>query len=314
MPELPEVEVVRAGLAQNILPCQIKTVRVKDQRSLRRYRGSANSFIDYLTESRIVDICRRGKYLWLLLADQHQQLKDTALVMHLGMSGQLLLKKKDFPPEKHQKIFCDLTLTQGRSIQLRFIDQRIFGGMYLDPLLPVKDRQGQPCPGASKSQTNRALLPASLSHLGRDPLDPYFSLEEFCQKVLRSRSAIKRLLLDQSLLSGVGNIYADEALWQAKLHYGRPGKSLSKEQCQLLLTAVKTVMLKALQAGGTSFDALYVNVNGQSGYFDRSLQAYSQQGKPCSRCLSEGQTSLIQREPFMNRSSYRCPRCQVLDP
>ena len=113
------------------------------------------------------------------------------------------------------------------------------------------------------------------------------------------------MLLDQTVISGVGNIYADEALWRARLYGGRVADGISRPKLRELLTAVSDVMGEALAVGGTSFDALYVNVNGQSGYFERSLNAYGRAGQPCRRC---GQ--MMRRESFMNRSSYFCPRCQ----
>lgn len=310
MPELPEVEVVRRGLAQHCIDCRIADVQVLDARSLRRFAPGAPEFIRQLQGLTIADCARRGKYMWLVLADDAGNLLDDALVIHLGMSGQVLLKDAAMPVEKQLKIVMELHRKDQKPLQLRFVDQRIFGGMFLDPLVPTLDEDGEPVPAASSSKLGLSLIPRSVAHIARDPFDPQFDLQRFRTKLLKTSSGIKRLLLDQSVISGIGNIYADEALCRAKIHYAKPAHSLTLAQTKALVEAAREVMHTALSAGGTSFDALYVNVNGESGYFDRSLNAYGQAGKPCSRCLENGNTSLIVREPFMNRSSFRCPRCQ----
>lgn len=310
MPELPEVEVVRRGITQNLLNSTIHSVEVLDPRSLRRHFGGTHDFSARLAGCSVVDVARRGKYLWLLLRDTSGDLLDEALVVHLGMSGQILLKTADFPDEKHLKIRCVVRRPGGEMIQLRFVDQRIFGGMFLSPLIAVHDESGKLTPASAASTLAEPLIPQSVAHIARDPLDPYFSEQEFRAKLRKTSSGIKRLLLDQSVISGVGNIYADEALWFAKLHYAKPAHRLTLPQTRTLLEGIRQVMGQALEAGGTSFDALYVNVNGESGYFDRSLNAYGQAGKPCRRCAKLGRTSMIVREPFMNRSSFRCPYCQ----
>lgn len=321
MPELPEVETVRAGIVERALGAEIESVVVHDIRSIRRYAGDAHQFVEELTGAVIVDAARRGKYLWLVLAPRHcaaggiEKISDLsqippALVIHLGMSGQVLFKDSTFAADKHLKITLGLKLNDGSATELRFVDQRIFGGMFLDEWMHTTDAAGELIPSASRSNLGLPVVPRAVSHIARDPLDPNFSYADFRTKLRKTSSGIKRLLLDQSVISGVGNIYADEALWRAKLHYNKPAKSLTAAQSRTLVDAVSDVMQQALVAGGTSFDALYVNVNGQSGYFDRSLHAYGQAGKPCVRCLEAGKTSIIVREPFMNRSSYRCPRCQ----
>ncbi|WP_346844112.1 bifunctional DNA-formamidopyrimidine glycosylase/DNA-(apurinic or apyrimidinic site) lyase [uncultured Rothia sp.] len=310
MPELPEVEVVRRGLAHHCVGSRIADVRVLDARSLRRFAPGVSEFLRQLEGLMIVDCARRGKYMWLVLADEMGNLLDDALVIHLGMSGQVLLKDAAMPVEKHLKIVMELYRKDQKPLQLRFVDQRIFGGMFLDQLVPTLGEGGEPVPAASSSKLGLSLIPRSVAHIARDPLDSLFDIKLLRKKLLKTSSGIKRLLLDQSVISGVGNIYADEALWRAKLHYAKPARSLSLTQTKELVNAAQDVMHTALDAGGTSFDALYVNVNGESGYFDRSLNAYGQAGKPCSRCLDNGKSSLIVREPFMNRSSYRCPVCQ----
>jgi formamidopyrimidine-DNA glycosylase len=150
-----------------------------------------------------------------------------------------------------------------------------------------------------------ADLPPEIAHIARDPLDPEFDEDAFIPRVRRSASSIKRLLLTQTVISGVGNIYADEALWLARIHGERPGTRMTAAQVRSVLEAARAVMGAALQQGGTSFDALYVNVNGDSGYFERSLEVYGREDEPCSRCGTP-----IRRVAFMNRSSYFCPRCQ----
>lgn len=320
MPELPEVEVVRRGLAGHTLGARIEKATVVDGRSVRRHLAGPVDFVDQLEGAVIADVCRRGKYLWLLLAQDEQaaaagQVENLGLVIHLGMSGQVLLKDPAMSREKHQKVVLHLEGASDETgaaaeLDMRFVDQRIFGGMYLDTLVATENRAGQPVPAASSSALGLALIPASVAHIARDPLDAHFEFADFRERMLKTSTAVKKLLLDQSAISGVGNIYADEALWRARLHYAKPAKTVTAAQARELVDAATAVMRDALAAGGTSFDALYVNVNGESGYFDRSLNAYGQAGQPCPRCLGAGRTSIMVREPFGGRSSYRCPHCQ----
>lgn len=275
MPELPEVEVVRLGIAAHGVGHMITAATVHDARSVRRHLAGGFDFEDKLANATIVSARRRGKYLWLALDS------DDALVIHLGMSGQVLVQKPGAPPEKHLKITIDLDDGQ----QLRFVDQRIFGGMFIS--------------------ADGADLPDEIAHIARDPMDLEFDIDAFATRLRRRKTGIKRALLDQSLISGIGNIYADEALWLAKLHFARPTDTMRRPEIDRLVTAARDVMTAALGQGGTSFDALYVNVNGQAGYFDRSLHAYGRVGLPCDRCGTP-----IGRDSFMNRSSFTCPRCQ----
>ncbi|WP_435771185.1 bifunctional DNA-formamidopyrimidine glycosylase/DNA-(apurinic or apyrimidinic site) lyase [Nocardioides sp. SYSU DS0651] len=275
MPELPEVEVVRAGLERHVAGATIASVDVLHDRPVRRHPGGAADFTAALTGRRILAARRRGKYLWLPLDDQN------AILAHLGMSGQMLVQAADAPPERHLRVRFGLD----RPRELRFVDQRMFGGLSVS--------------------VGGAELPPEIAHIARDPLDPLFDDAAFVTRLRRRTSGVKRLLLDQGLISGVGNIYADEALWRAGLHGDRPGDRLTRKQAVELLGHVREVMLEALAQGGTSFDALYVNVNGESGYFDRSLHAYGRADEPCDRCGTP-----IRRVAFMNRSSYFCPRCQ----
>ncbi|GAB2637548.1 bifunctional DNA-formamidopyrimidine glycosylase/DNA-(apurinic or apyrimidinic site) lyase [Nocardia goodfellowii] len=280
MPELPEVEVVRRGLAEHVVGRSIESVSVTHPRSVRRHLEGAADLAARLQGLRVDSARRRGKFLWLTFDEP-----DTALVVHLGMSGQMLVQAADAPVEKHAHIRA--TLDDGT--QLRFVDQRTFGGWALAPLVEV---DGTP-------------VPEPVAHIARDPLDPLFDLDAAVAAVRAKRTEIKRVLLDQTVISGVGNIYADESLWRAKIHGNRPASGLTRPAVRTLLTEVGTVMEEALAAGGTSFDALYVNVNGQSGYFERSLAVYGREDEPCRRC-----GAALVREKFMNRSSFSCPRCQ----
>ncbi|GAB3284528.1 bifunctional DNA-formamidopyrimidine glycosylase/DNA-(apurinic or apyrimidinic site) lyase [Sinomonas notoginsengisoli] len=311
MPELPEVEVVRRGLAAWVVGRRIESAQVVDPRSVRRHARGAQDFRGQLEDARVLDAVRRGKYLWMPLAGPEDDPADpayvphTALLAHLGMSGQLLVEDAGQPDEKHLKVRLRLSEVRGMPAELRFVDQRIFGGLAVVPLVATHD--GGP---GGRAESSLALVPPEVSHIGRDPLDPLFDPAAFHYRLRSRRTGIKRALLDQRLVSGIGNIYADEALWNARLHYARPTDTLRRRETERVAEAVRDVMARALAAGGTSFDSLYVNVNGASGYFSRSLDAYGRVGLACRRCAQEGAAGLIVREPFMNRSSYRCTRCQ----
>ncbi|MGK5678779.1 bifunctional DNA-formamidopyrimidine glycosylase/DNA-(apurinic or apyrimidinic site) lyase [Actinoplanes sp. URMC 104] len=276
MPELPEVETVRQGLAKWVTGRTIRTVEVRHPRAIRRHLTGDAHFIALLTGRTIVDVSRRGKYLWFPLDS------GDAIIGHLGMSGQLLMQPADAEDEKHLRV--RFTFTDGGP-QLRFVDQRTFGGLSVSE--------------------GGAELPDEIAHIARDPMDPLFDDEAFVARLRGKHTEVKRALLDQTLISGVGNIYADEALWRAQLHGARLTDQLTRPAVRRLLAHVRDVLAEAIVAGGTSFDELYVNVNGESGYFDRSLNAYGREGQPCHRCGTP-----IRREQFMNRSSFSCPRCQ----
>ena len=311
MPELPEVEVVRRGLVSWVRGRTITAVEVVDPRSVRRHALGPEDFAGNLEGARVLDVVRRGKFLWLPLADTPPgdaaaaDVPAVALMAHLGMSGQLLMQDSAVPDEKHLKVRLLLSPADGMPEQLRFVDQRIFGGLFLTSLVPTPD--GGP---GGLAETPLPLIAEEASHIARDPLDPYFSFEEFYRRLRTRKTGLKRALLDQRLVSGIGNIYADEALWKAKLHYARPTDTLRRTDALRVLDAAREVMTQALAAGGTSFDSLYVNVNGASGYFDRSLNAYGREGMECKRCAAAGLVSIMKREQFMNRSSYTCPVCQ----
>ena len=347
MPELPEVETVRAGIADHSLGRPVRTVRVLDARSLRRHLPGPAHFEAALTGRALRGAYRRGKYLWLTLSEADGTLADEALVVHLGMSGQLLVRDEpggnvdgesggdsgsdsgndsearaafDEQP-RHLRVALELgpvgatsgavsTNRASTRQRLLFVDQRIFGGMFLSPLVPDVPAAVATNKTAAGEVAERFLVPEAVKHIARDPLDEFFDPAAVRRKFLRTSSGIKKVLLDQSVISGVGNIYADEALWRARLHYAKPARTLSAAQTRDLLAAVTDVLRESLAAGGTSFDALYVNVLGESGYFERSLNAYGRAGEPCHRCAEAGRTSLMVREPFQNRSSYRCPHCQ----
>ncbi|QOD02045.1 bifunctional DNA-formamidopyrimidine glycosylase/DNA-(apurinic or apyrimidinic site) lyase [Pseudarthrobacter sp. BIM B-2242] len=315
MPELPEVEVVRRGLVSWLRGRTITSVDVLDPRSLRRHALGVEDFIGNLEGTTVADVVRRGKFLWMPLREGLSSspagstpggtAPAVALMAHLGMSGQLLMQDPSVPDEKHLKVRLRLSQSEGMPDQLRFVDQRIFGGLFVTAMIPTDD--GGP---GGLAESPLPLIAEEAAHIARDPLDPAFSFDLFYARLRKRRTGLKRALLDQGLVSGIGNIYADEALWRACLHYARPTDKLRRADAERVLASAREVMLDALAAGGTSFDSLYVNVNGASGYFDRSLNAYGREGQPCHRCAAVGITSLIRREQFMNRSSYTCPVCQ----
>ncbi len=277
MPELPEVEVVRKGLEAHVVGRPIVSVEVLHPRPVRRHAAGPADFEARLTGRRFTAAHRRGKYLWLSLDN------GDALLGHLGMSGQMLVQPPGVPDERNLRV--RFHLAGSPEVELRFVDQRMFGG------LAISD--------------GGAVVPPEIAHIARDPLDAEFDDDAFVARVRRSQSGIKRILLNQSVVSGVGNIYADEGLWLARVHGERVGAKLRRADVQRVLAGCREVMLAALGQGGTSFDALYVNINGQSGYFDRSLEVYGREAEPCSRCGTP-----IRRISFMNRSSYFCPVCQ----
>jgi formamidopyrimidine-DNA glycosylase len=277
MPELPEVEVVRRGLADHIVGRRIAGAEITGLRVARRHVAGPGDLAARITGATVTSAARRGKYLWLVLD------ADEALIVHLGMSGQMLVKPAGLPRDKHCHAVFDFV---DGGPQLHFVDQRTFGGLALSPLTPDG-------------------VPAAVAHIAPDPFEASFDQAAVVRRMKARDSAVKRALLDQSLVSGIGNIYADEALWRARVHGERICATLTKPTLSCILDRARDVMSEALGQGGTSFDALYVNVNGASGYFDRSLHAYGREGTPCDRCGTP-----MRREQFMNRSSYSCPVCQ----
>ena len=309
MPELPEVEVVRAGLEPAVTGALVTAVTVYDERSLRRHDGPSEDFIDRLVGRRMLAPERRGKFMWIPVIEPVSVIEpveilpreistssiteSSALVTHLGMSGQVLLRDTA-TDDLRTRIRIEVESPAHGPLRLNFVDQRIFGSMAIDELVPTADHPEQ-------------LIPTAVTHIARDPLDPLFDDRLFLARLARKNTTIKRAMLDQTLISGIGNIYADESLWAARVHYEQPTATLSAARAKALLAEVRLVLTKALAEGGTSFDTQYLNVNGQSGYFAHSLNAYGQQGEPCPRCGRP-----IVRESFMNRGSHFCPWCQRL--
>jgi formamidopyrimidine-DNA glycosylase len=311
VPELPEVETVRAGLAPALTNSRVLQIEVFDERSLKRHQAGPADFVATLTSAKILSVVRRGKFLWMPLELSSSASKDAkrlAMVGHLGMSGQMFLRKPTDEPDNLTRVIVTLETARGKTVEFRFIDQRIFGSLAIDELVETED--GKP---GGYSQTSASgkwwanLIPASAAHIARDPLDAAFDLEKVRAKFAKKRSGIKRVLLDQQVLSGVGNIYADEALWASKLHYDQPADSLSRATFDTLMTEVRRILEAAVAEGGTSFDEQYKNVNGESGYFEVSLNAYGMTDRPCNRC-----GRAIKRDSWMNRGSHFCPSCQKL--
>ncbi|MGP5305164.1 bifunctional DNA-formamidopyrimidine glycosylase/DNA-(apurinic or apyrimidinic site) lyase [Brachybacterium alimentarium] len=276
MPELPEVEVVRRGLDEHVSGRTVASVVIRHPRAVRRHVAGTEDLASRVVGATVTGIARRGKYLWLVLGDRD------ALLTHLGMSGQMLITSPDAAIARHERV--RFTFTDGGS-DLRFDDQRTFGHLMYDE--------------------GGAALPSPIAHIARDPFDPQFDQAAAVTRIKTRRTGIKRALLDQTLVSGIGNIYADEALWAAKVHGETTASSLSRPRISAVIDAARDVMAAALAQGGTSFDSLYVDVAGSSGYFSRSLNVYGLAGQPCTRCGSP-----IVREKFMNRSSHFCPVCQ----
>src|SRR5262249_35235609 len=283
MPELPEVEVVRRGLERHVVGRTIRSARWLPPAAVRGHGGGRDDF-EAATRGLVVTAAlRRGMYLWLPVAqDSPGSAAEDALLAHLGMSGQLLLHEPGEPVSPHVRIRFTFT---DSGPELRFTDQRTFGHILLD-------RGG-------------AAPPAPIAHIAPDPLEAAFDEGTVLDRLHTRQTGVKRALLDQSLISGVGNIYADEALWRAKTHWAKATSSLRRAGAARLLAAVRAVLDEALAAGGTSFDSLYVNVNGESGYFSRSLAVYGREGEPCPRCGAP-----VRRDPFMNRSADSCPGFQ----
>ncbi|WP_423463406.1 DNA-formamidopyrimidine glycosylase family protein [Promicromonospora sp. MS192] len=378
MPELPEVETVRDGLDRLVVGAVVRDVEVFREYSVRRHDGGPGSFRDQLVGRRLAAAVRRGKFLWLPLElpgpgdraagpgiqastapDAGRALPTTlpaaALLAHLGMSGQLLVRgatpgdptpgdaavspdgatPADDWRHPHLRVRLHLTGAPSGARYLDFVDQRTFGHLSVQDLMPdgaaspvasaVASAVASPVASAVASPVAAAsalpaasitsapaghgsdlpLLPEPVAHIARDLLDPNLDLDSLVRRVRRRRTQIKRALLDQTVVSGVGNIYADEALWRAQVHWARATDRLRAADVRRVLDAAAEVMREALAQGGTSFDDLYVNVNGQSGYFDRSLAVYGRENEECRRC-----GALIRRDPFMNRSSFTCPVCQ----
>jgi formamidopyrimidine-DNA glycosylase len=296
MPELPEVETVRAGLAQHLVRSKVQGIEISDARSLKRNVSGVQGFVDELTGSTLESVVRRGKFLWLPIGESR------ALVGHLGMSGQILVRTPNFAHDPQTRVVIHVTTESGDPLEIRFVDQRLFGGLMIDDLVPTSDSLPA---GFSPEAVAGAVIPGTVVHISRDLLDPHFDANAVAERMAKKNSGIKRVLLDQNLLSGIGNIYADESLWLAKLHYDKPASAISKKKHLELIEIATEVLQKAVAQGGTSFDEQYKNVNGESGYFSQSLNAYGMTGLPCKRCGTP-----IKREAWANRGSHFCPKCQ----
>lgn len=275
MPELPEVETVRRGLVSLVKGYKIVAAHDLHPRALK---AESIAPLKSIQGAKIIDLNRRGKFLWFVL-DRPQ-----VLVAHLGMSGQFLIHQQGHPKAKHVRAQFDLT-KQMRKRELVFNDQRTFGWV-------------------SVEETTDGV-PSSAQHIARDPFDSQFNLEETINKFAKRKIRIKSALLNQEIMSGVGNIYADETLWRAKIHPEISTADLSKRKISSIIGYATEVMGEAIEQGGTSFDDLYINVNGESGFFEQALAAYGRTDEPCPRCGTP-----IRRITFGARSSHFCPRCQ----
>jgi formamidopyrimidine-DNA glycosylase len=307
VPELPEVETVRSGLQQYLIDAQVTGVEIHDERSLKRHLAGPSDFVTTLLGARIEGIVRRGKFLWMPLELRSSSEAKLALVGHLGMSGQMLVRDFGAEPDKLNRITIHLDGAAGEQLEFRFVDQRLFGSLQLDEMVATADGQSGGFDGNVGNRDWSTLIAKSAAHIARDPLDEDFDRAAVIARMRKKNSGIKRVLLNQGVLSGIGNIYADEALWSARLHYDQPAASISVKKLGELLTEVTRILRTAVAVGGTSFDEQYKNVNGESGYFEVSLNAYGQTGKPCARCGTE-----IKRDSWMNRGSHFCPKCQKL--
>jgi len=298
MPELPEVETVRAGLAAELVGAKVTKIDIADPRSLKRHLLGPKHFVDELIGQQFEAVVRRGKFLWLPFSDSR------AMVGHLGMSGQLLLRTPDHPEDGQTRVVIHAETSSRKKVEVRFVDQRIFGSLAIEDLVETADKKAA---GFSPEAPASNLIPVVVAHISRDLLDPHFDAKNVALKMRKRASGIKRVLLDQNLLSGIGNIYADESLWLAKLHYDQPANTIRMAKLLELIEIAKEVLEKAVLQGGTSFDEQYKNVNGESGYFSQSLNAYGQAGEACPRCGGQ-----IERKAWANRGSHYCPRCQKL--
>lgn len=289
MPELPEVETIRRGVEGHLLGRRIEQVTILSGRAVRKDPDPA-VFEDTFAGREITEVARRGKFLWLSARGT-----ERLLVVHLGMSGQLLVHTR--PPEALPRhTAASFRLDTGA---LLFVDQRTFGHVHVAEAVATADGH----PGGAG--TARAVVPGEVAHIGRDPLDPHLDAAAVAARIVRTTSAMKRVLLDQRYVSGVGNIYADEILWASRIHPATPGAALTTSQVAELLQTARDVLRRAVAAGGTSFDALYVDAFGESGYFARELTAYGRTGQPCRRCGTP-----LTKHVIGGRSTHFCPNCQ----
>lgn len=297
MPELPEVETIRRNLEPHLRGKRVVSVSdATHPRTLRYQENGIDELRKHLVNRQITAVVRRGKFLWLVLGDEVSAESDVMLVIHLGMSGQLRLVASHDAPLRHERLRCILDDDEA----LVFCDQRTFGHLELRPTQPTLDH----LPGGCGSDL--PLMPAGLEHIARDVLDPYRDPEVFIQKALRSNRAIKTKLLDQTCISGIGNIYADEGLFAAGIHPAVACSRLDSRKLAEVVDSVRKTMEHALDFGGTSFDRLYVNSWGNPGEFSRELMVYGRSGRECRRCGATLAKMVIDQ-----RSSVYCPHCQL---
>lgn len=287
MPELPEVEVVRRGLETHLVGRRFTDVEVCHPRAVRS--GDPSELVSFLRDATCSAVQRRGKFLWMDFG------QDLLVQVHLGMSGQMLVAEPGQVQSPHVRIRAGLS--DGR--ELCFVDQRTFGEWRLEKAVP--DPRAEETEGASKK-----FLPRNVQHIAADPLEPAFDAALAVERMKAKRAAIKTVLLNQEVVSGIGNIYADEALFLAGVRPRRSAALLSRPTLHRVLNAAAEVMERALEQGGTSFDSLYVNVNGASGYFSRSLNVYGRGGEPCKKCGAP-----IKRVVVGGRSTHYCAACQT---
>jgi formamidopyrimidine-DNA glycosylase len=277
MPELPEVETVARSLREHLVGRTIQGVTLRWHRTLALPRGddAGDEFRRRLLGRRVLSVGRRGKYVVLALDEGH-------LLIHLKMSGRLQVVPCHEPADKHVQVLFDLD--DGR--QLRFRDVRKFGRVYL------VDRPE-----------------AVTASLGPEPLAEDLNLSDFRRLLERRSGRLKSLLLNQSFLAGLGNIYADEALFRARLHPLRKAATLTAKEQERLYLAVRAVLAEAITDQGTTLsDGGYVDAQGQAGRYQERLAVYHRAGEPCARCQAP-----IERLIIGGRSSHFCPGCQVED-
>jgi formamidopyrimidine-DNA glycosylase len=279
MPELPEVEVLRRDLDREVVGKKVKAVDVDGMRAVRRHHNR-KQFSARLVDRKITAVERRGKYLLLQLDG------DDVLVIHLGMSGQLLRAKSSRETmAKHTHVV--ITFTQGG--QLRFVDPRTFGEMFVT------------------ESDNVEKQVAELAHLGIDPLETAMSWEHFGSMLAQRHAKLKPLLMDQKFIAGIGNIYSDEILHSAGLRYDRMSDELRPEEVRRLYRAVVEVLQDGVKYRGSSLaDEQYVDLFGKKGGYQEHHQVYARDGQACLRCRRA-----IVREKYAGRSTFFCPFCQV---
>ena len=285
MPELPEVETIRRDLEREVGGRRIVAVEVTGARTVRRHR-TRRQFTELVEGRRLGSVERRGKYLLAQLDS------GDVLVIHLGMSGQLLLDATGGEPRpKHTHVvlrFEKAAGRGGREAEVRFVDPRTFGELFVT----TPDALDREVP--------------ELAHLGFDPLNGVMSWVHFGQLLSARSRKLKDLLMDQKFLAGIGNIYSDEILWEAGLRYDRPSDSLSSQEVRRLYRAMHDVLHEAIKhRGSTLADEQYRDIFGEVGDFAAKHQVFAREGERCRRCRHE-----IVRIKYGGRSHFYCEQCQ----